>query len=127
MNAAGLHATRVARLLGAPAETIPRAHFAKGNYFTYSGRSPFTHLVYPLPEDGGLGVHATLDLAGRVRFGPDVEWLRDDVDARLARLCRRPRPFRGVLRRDPQLLAGATGPRPCASVFGNSPEDFGPG
>ncbi len=80
VNAAGLHATRVARLLGAPDETIPRPHFAKGNYFTYSGRSPFTHLVYPLPEDGGLGVHATLDLAGRVRFGPDVEWLGDDAD-----------------------------------------------
>ena len=80
VNAAGLHATRVAQLLGAPAETIPRPHFAKGNYFTYSGRSPFTHLVYPLPEDGGLGVHATLDLAGRVRFGPDVEWLADGVD-----------------------------------------------
>ena len=80
VNAAGLHATRVARLLGAPEEAIPRPHFAKGNYFAYSGRSPFTHLVYPLPEDAGLGVHATLDLAGRVRFGPDVEWLRDDVD-----------------------------------------------
>lgn len=81
VNAAGLHATRVARLLGANEATIPRPHFAKGNYFTYSGRSPFTHLVYPLPEDGGLGVHATLDLAGRVRFGPDVEWLRDGIDA----------------------------------------------
>ena len=80
VNAAGLHATRVAELLGTPAKAIPRAHFAKGNYFTYAGRSPFTHLVYPLPEDGGLGVHATLDLAGRVRFGPDVEWLRDGVD-----------------------------------------------
>ena len=80
VNAAGLHATRVARLLGAAEETIPQPHFAKGNYFTYAGRSPFTHLVYPLPEDGGLGVHATLDLGGRVRFGPDVEWLRDDVE-----------------------------------------------
>ena len=80
VNAAGLHATRVAQLLGAPGETIPPPHFAKGNYFTCSGRSQFTHLVYPLPEDGGLGVHATLDLAGRVRFGPDVEWLRDDAN-----------------------------------------------
>jgi L-2-hydroxyglutarate oxidase LhgO len=80
VNAAGLHATHVARLLGAPETAVPRPHFAKGNYFTYSGRSPFTHLVYPLPEDGGLGVHATLDLAGRVRFGPDVQWLPDDVD-----------------------------------------------
>jgi len=77
VNAAGLHATRVARLLTPHDETIPQPHFAKGNYFTYSGRSPFTHLVYPLPEDGGLGVHATLDLSGRVRFGPDVEWLRN--------------------------------------------------
>jgi L-2-hydroxyglutarate oxidase LhgO len=81
VNSAGLHATRVAALLGAPAGTAPRPRFAKGNYFTYTGRSPFTHLVYPLPEDGGLGVHATLDLAGRARFGPDVEWLHDGVDA----------------------------------------------
>jgi len=80
VNAAGLHATRVAQLLGAPVDAVPRPHFAKGNYFTYSGRSPFTHLVYPLPEDGGLGVHATLDLGGRVRFGPDVEWLSDGID-----------------------------------------------
>jgi L-2-hydroxyglutarate oxidase LhgO len=80
VNAAGLHATRVAHLLGAPAAQIPRPFFAKGSYFTYAGRSPFTHLVYPLPEDGGLGVHATLDLAGRVRFGPDVEWLGPDLD-----------------------------------------------
>ena len=79
VNSAGLQATRVAQLLGAGADT-PRPWFAKGNYFTYSGRSPFTHLVYPLPEDGGLGVHATLDLAGRVRFGPDVEWLGADLD-----------------------------------------------
>jgi L-2-hydroxyglutarate oxidase LhgO len=75
VNAAGLHAWQVARALGAPPATVPAARYAKGNYFTLAGRSPFTHLVYPLPEDGGLGVHATLDLAGRVRFGPDVEWL----------------------------------------------------
>jgi len=75
VNAAGLHATRVARLLEPTAADMPEPIFAKGNYFAYGGRSPFTHLVYPLPEDGGLGVHATLDLAGRVRFGPDVEWL----------------------------------------------------
>lgn len=75
INAAGLHATQVARLLEPTATTTPEPLFAKGNYFAYAGRSPFTHLVYPLPEDGGLGVHATLDLAGRVRFGPDVEWL----------------------------------------------------
>jgi L-2-hydroxyglutarate oxidase LhgO len=76
INAAGLHATQLARALGdLPADAIPAPRYAKGSYFVYAGNSPFTHLVYPLPEDGGLGVHATLDLAGRARFGPDVEWL----------------------------------------------------
>jgi L-2-hydroxyglutarate oxidase LhgO len=82
VNAAGLHATGVAHALGdlAPS-SIPRPRYAKGNYFVYTGKSPFTHLVYPLPEDGGLGVHATLDLAGRARFGPDVQWLDADTGA----------------------------------------------
>lgn len=83
INAAGLHASRVARALRGPtAPELPTTRYAKGNYFVYNGKSPFNHLVYPLPEDGGLGVHATLDLAGRTRFGPDVEWLRvDEADA----------------------------------------------
>jgi L-2-hydroxyglutarate oxidase LhgO len=75
VNAAGLHAVHVAQLLGTAAAELPEPRFAKGHYFAYAGASPFSHLVYPLPEDGGLGIHATLDLAGRVRFGPDVEWL----------------------------------------------------
>lgn len=81
INSAGLHAARVAHALhDLRAAEIPLLRYAKGNYFLYAGRSPFTHLVYPLPEDGGLGVHATLDLAGRARFGPDVEWLPADQD-----------------------------------------------
>ena len=56
---------------------IPRPWFVKGNYCALAGRSPFTHLIYPVPEPGGLGVHLTLDLAGQARFGPDVEWLPD--------------------------------------------------
>lgn len=80
VNAAGLHASRVARALhGDAAANIPDTRFAKGNYFSYQGRSPFTHLVYPLPVSGGLGIHATLDLAGKIRFGPDVEWI-DEID-----------------------------------------------
>jgi L-2-hydroxyglutarate oxidase LhgO len=62
---------------GFPAKHIPTAYFAKGNYFTLLGRSPFDRLVYPVPEPGGLGVHLTLDLAGRARFGPDVQWVSE--------------------------------------------------
>ena len=80
VNAAGLHAQAIARRIdGLDAALIPRAWFAKGNYYALAGRSPFTRLVYPVPEPGGLGVHLTLDLAGQARFGPDVEWL--DVDS----------------------------------------------
>jgi L-2-hydroxyglutarate oxidase LhgO len=76
VNAAGLHAQAVARTIdGLDPASIPRAHFAKGNYYALAGRSPFTRLIYPVPEPGGLGVHLTLDLAGQARFGPDVEWL----------------------------------------------------
>ncbi|MDQ2928429.1 MAG: NAD(P)/FAD-dependent oxidoreductase [Pseudomonadota bacterium] len=80
VNAAGLHAASVAhRIDGLDPAHVPRPWFAKGNYYALAGRSPFTHLVYPVPEPGGLGVHLTLDLAGQARFGPDVEWL--DIDA----------------------------------------------
>jgi L-2-hydroxyglutarate oxidase LhgO len=73
VNSAGLAAQSVARSLdGLPRGSIPPAHFAKGHYFTLSGRSPFHHLVYPMPDNAGLGIHVTLDMAGQCRFGPDV-------------------------------------------------------
>jgi L-2-hydroxyglutarate oxidase LhgO len=76
VNAAGLDAPAVARNIeGMPVELIPPAYLAKGNYFSCSARSPFSHLIYPVPEPGGLGVHLTLDMAGQARFGPDVEWV----------------------------------------------------
>jgi L-2-hydroxyglutarate oxidase LhgO len=57
-----------------------RQYFAKGNYYRLQGqKSPFRHLVYPVPEKGGLGVHATIDLGGYTRFGPDVEWIHPDI------------------------------------------------
>lgn len=76
VNAAGLAAHRLAALLpdllpGA----LPKQHFARGRYYRHSGRVPFRHLIYPLPESGGLGIHLTLDLAGQARFGPDFDWV----------------------------------------------------
>jgi L-2-hydroxyglutarate oxidase LhgO len=76
INCAGLDAPDLAaRLDGLAPEHQPRAFYAKGNYFSCSVKAPFSHLVYPVPEQAGLGVHLTLDLAGRARFGPDVEWV----------------------------------------------------
>jgi L-2-hydroxyglutarate oxidase LhgO len=80
INAAGLSAPAVARGIdGMPIDLIPHAYLAKGNYFSCSARAPFSHLIYPVPEPGGLGVHLTLDMAGQARFGPDVEWV-DHID-----------------------------------------------
>ena len=80
INAAGLAATMVARGIDAmPLALIPPAYLAKGNYFSCSAKAPFSRLIYPVPEPGGLGVHLTLDLAGQARFGPDVEWI-DQMD-----------------------------------------------
>ena len=81
VNAAGLDAWEFsAGLSGLDRATIPPKYLAKGNYFTLTGtRAPFRHLIYPVPEPGGLGIHLTLDLAGQARFGPDVEWV-DRID-----------------------------------------------
>ena len=74
VNAAGLHAPLVAAAIeGLPA--VPPARFSKGCYFTLQGQTPFSRLVYPLPQDAWLGVHLTLDLGGQARFGPDAQWL----------------------------------------------------
>jgi len=80
VNAAGLDAPATARTIdGMPEARIPRAYLAKGNYFSCGVRAPFSRLIYPVPEPGGLGVHLTLDMAGQARFGPDVEWV-DHID-----------------------------------------------
>lgn len=90
INSAGLEAPVIAASLrGFPPPLVPPRCFAKGSYFSLAGQSPFSHLIYPVPERGGLGVHLTLDLAGQARFGPDVEWvdtLDYSVDARKAKL-----------------------------------------
>jgi L-2-hydroxyglutarate oxidase LhgO len=88
VNSAGLGAQALTRRIeGYPAEKVPRLVLGKGNYFGFAGRPVFSRLIYPTPIDGGLGVHVTLDLAGRMRFGPDVEWITQEnyaVDPRRA-------------------------------------------
>jgi L-2-hydroxyglutarate oxidase LhgO len=128
VNAAGLHAQEVARrIAGIPADSIPPIYLAKGNYFAISRRAPFTHLIYPVPEPGGLGVHLTLDLAGQARFGPDVEWI-DHIDYTVdaARADR----FYAAIRRywpdlpDGALQPGYSGIRPKLVPAGVADADF---
>ena len=76
INAAGLGAWDVSKsLVGLDRSTIPPRYLAKGCYFSFAGRTPFRHLIYPVPPAGGLGIHLTFDLGGQARFGPDVEWV----------------------------------------------------
>jgi len=81
VNSAGLHAPALTRTMAdVGAQFQPRAYYAKGNYFTLAGRSPFSRLIYPVPEAAGLGVHLTLDLGGQAKFGPDVQWVDSPQD-----------------------------------------------
>jgi L-2-hydroxyglutarate oxidase LhgO len=128
VNSAGLRAPSVARSIeGFPRDLVPRELYAKGNYYSLNGRSPFSRLVYPVPEPGGLGVHITLDMAGQARFGPDVEWvdgIRYDVDPKRADR------FYAAIRRywpalpDGALSPGYSGIRPKTSGPGEPASDF---
>lgn len=129
VNAAGLLAPALAsRFEGLPSGAVPTAHYAKGSYFTLAGRAPFTHLIYPVPEAAGLGVHLTLDLGGQAKFGPDVQWVRapDDLvvdpsrgDAFYAEVRR----YWPALK-DGALVPGYAGIRPKISGPGEPAADF---
>ena len=128
INSAGLHAPALARgIAGMPRQLIPTQYYAKGNYFTLAGRSPFSRLIYPVPVPGGLGVHLTIDLGGQARFGPDVEWIETldyTVDPSRADS------FYDAVRRywpdlrDGALLPGYAGIRPKIVPKGAPGQDF---
>ena len=128
VNAAGLEAVTVLAMIdGYPRDKIPPMYYCKGNYFTIGGKSPFSRLIYPLPVPGGLGVHVTLDLAGRARLGPDTEWVDNpeysvsedraqDFKNAVARY------FPGI--RDRSLSPAYAGVRPKLSPKGAPDSDF---
>jgi L-2-hydroxyglutarate oxidase LhgO len=128
VNCSGLEAQRLARATdGYPAERVPPLHLAKGNYFAYAGRPVFSRLIYPTPVDGGLGIHVTVDLSGRMRFGPDVEWINQEayeVDARRAEMFYdRIRTYWPSLKPE-LLLPDYAGIRPKLSGPGEPAADF---
>ena len=133
VNATGLWAPGLAaRTRGLADRYVPTAHYAKGSYYALASRPPFSHLIYPVPEEAGLGVHLTLDLAGRARFGPDVEWITpaspEEIDYRVDPA--RAAVFEAEIRRYwPGLPAGAlqadySGVRPKLQSAGHAAHDF---
>ena len=128
VNAAGLSASIVAATIeGLDKRHIPPRYLAKGSYFSLSGRAPFSRLVYPVPEPGGLGVHFTIDLSGQGRFGPDVEWVDEinyQVDpGRGDRFYEAIRKYWPNLSRD-ALSPAYSGIRPKLSPAGSTDSDF---
>lgn len=128
VNSAGLGAQAIARVTdGYPKERVPPLKLAKGNYFGCRGKPAFSRLIYPTPVDGGLGIHVTLDLAGRMRFGPDVEWIEEenyDVDpARAGSFYERIRTYWPGLP-DGALVPDYAGIRPKLSGPGAPAADF---
>ena len=128
VNSGGLHAPKLAAgIAGMPPDRVPTAYFAKGNYFTLTGRSPFSRLIYPVPVPGGLGVHLTIDLGGQARFGPDVQWI-DAIDYTVD--PSRSESFYDAVRRywpglkDGALQPGYAGIRPKTVPRGAPGQDF---
>ncbi len=128
VNCAGHGAPLIAaQTVGLAPESVPPRYFAKGSYFSLATATPFRHLVYPLPEPGGLGVHLTLDMGGQARFGPDVEWI-DGLDYQLDE--HRAEGFYAAIRRywpglpDGALQPAYTGIRPKISGPGEPAADF---
>ena len=133
INSAGLHAVQLAACFeGLPSMVLPQPHWARGHYFACPGKPAFSRLVYPMPDEAGLGVHVTLDLGGQMRFGPDVQWIalaeRGAEDYRVDPA--RAAPFADAIRRywpglpDGALQPAYAGIRPKISGPGQPAADF---
>lgn len=128
INAAGLHAARVAAAIeGLEARHVPRVHLAKGQYFSLSGRAPFSRLIYPLSGAGEFPVHVTFDLGGQARFGPSVKSV-ERIDYALE-AHDEPAFYAGARRYWPALPDGALQPAYCGiwpklAAPGERPSDF---
>lgn len=130
INAAGLGAQEIAGAIeGFPTSAVPKLHYCKGNYFAMTGKNPFNRLIYPAPpaSGAGLGIHATIDLGGQVKFGPDVEYVPEaSYEVSEAAL---PDYYRAIRRYFPALKAGSLNPsyagiRPKIQGPGDPPADF---
>jgi L-2-hydroxyglutarate oxidase LhgO len=129
VNAAGLGAQGIAsRIEGLDPRFVPASHYAKGSYFTLTGRSPFGRLIYPVPEAAGLGVHLTIDMGGQAKFGPDVQWVDSPDDVVVA--PERGETFYAEIRKywpalpDGSLVAGYAGIRPKVGGPSEAAKDF---
>lgn len=126
--AGGLHSQTLGRnFTGLPANTVPPQHYARGCYFTLSGKAPFSTLIYPAPESAGLGIHLTLDMGGQARFGPDVTWVDEpnyDVpEERRAAFAQAIRKYYPDLNED-ALQTGYAGVRPKIQSPDEPARDF---
>ena len=130
VNSAGLGAQALAEnIAGLDQSIVPKLHYCRGNYFVLAGKAPFSHLIYPVPErsGAGLGVHATIDMAGQVKFGPDVEYVETESykvsDHRIDEYYRAVRRYFPSLG-DSQLTPGYVGIRPKLQGPHESPKDY---
>ena len=130
INAAGLGAQAVASAIeGFPSSAVPKLYYCKGNYFAMTGKNPFRHLIYPAPpvNGAGLGIHATIDLGGQVKFGPDVEYVAEaNFDVTASAL---PTYYQAIRRYFPGLKSGSLNPsyagiRPKIQAPGDPAADF---
>lgn len=130
VNCAGLSAQALAeKIPGIDPSIIPALHLCKGDYFTYSKKNPFNHLIYPLPEKNttGLGIHSTQDLSGQLRFGPDTEYVQEvnyDIDvSKKERFANAIRSYFPTVSAE-HLQPAYSGIRPKLSAQGETASDF---